>query len=493
MLLWTYDLAREQCPTEEFLHRLCLMTLEAGYDGIGLYLEHRFAYPSTPWAHGKDALEPDAIRRLQKAYPGLQIVPFINLLGHTEGFLYTEPGKRFAEEKFKGLQACPSTPDFVSFANQILDDTLQIFDSKLIHIGGDETAQLGICANCRERAKESLYAEHFGPLAERVVATGRRPGLWGDMFLEHPGALAAMPKESLIFDWQYFDGFAESTPKLASQGHEVVCCPTLHTYNSAWLHVEPSYKNADQALAQPGKAGMCLTTWECALMGNYETLLPVVGAVGRSWKSGVPIGDSPAIEADQAYIDWVRQMGVELPALGGPFAFSQIRSGLKCRLLLYGNPFLAWMHHADDLCGPIGDAAMHLADQAMTFAPDSSARGVSVFVRKAVEFVRFAEQARQAYANELPGLAASTLAPCRQIFEDLEKVAIATYHNAGGSKADIERCRAAKRHVETVVTRIKQYGAGELGYLPAWEILTHPKFMPHDQGSWWLINKWANE
>ena len=129
----------------------------------------------------------------------------------------------------------------------------------------------------------------------------------------------------------------------------------------------------------------------------------------------------------------------------------------------------------------------------MTWAPESSTRGVSVFVRKAVEFIRFAEQARQAYANELPGLAASTLAPCRQIFEDLEKVAVASYHNAGGSKADIERCRAAKRHVEVVVSRIKQYGAGELGYLPAWEILTHPKFMPHDQGSWWLINKWANE
>lgn len=489
MLLWTYDLAREQCPTEEFLHRLCRLTLDSGYDGIGLYLEHRFAYPSAPWAHGKDALEPDVVRRLQKAFPELKIIPFINLLGHTEGFLYTERGKRLAEERFKGLQACPSNAEFREFANGILEDTLTAFDSELIHIGGDETAQLGACPICKERSAEALYAEHFGPLAARLVAAGRRPGLWGDMFLEHPGALAAMPKESLIFDWQYFDGFAESTPKLAAHGHEVVCCPTLHTYNSAWLHIDQSLANSEEARLQSGKAGLCLTTWECALFGNYETLFPMIGQIGRSWRDDAPVRPLE----DEATFEWQQMMGVQLPALGGPFAFGRIRSGLKCRLLLYGNPFLAWMHHADDLCGPIGDEAMRLADRATAFAPDSSTRGVSVFVRKAVEFVRFAEQARQAYANELPGLAASTLAPCRQIFDDLEKVAIATYHNAGGSKADIERCRVAKRHVETVVTRIKQYGAGELGYLPAWEILTHPKFMPHDQGSWWLINKWANE
>jgi hypothetical protein len=41
--------------------------------------------------------------------------------------------------------------------------------------------------------------------------------------------------------------------------------------------------------------------------------------------------------------------------------------------------------------------------------------------------------------------------------------------------------------------RLKEYGDGSLGYLPAFEIITHPKFMPHDQASWWLINTWANE
>jgi hypothetical protein len=29
--------------------------------------------------------------------------------------------------------------------------------------------------------------------------------------------------------------------------------------------------------------------------------------------------------------------------------------------------------------------------------------------------------------------------------------------------------------------------------LPAWEVLTHPNFVPHDQACWWLVNKWGRE
>src|SRR6476469_4317665 len=147
--MWTYDLAREQAPTLDNLRSLAEVTLSRGYNALGLYMEHRFAYPSTPWTHGAGVVTPEMVRALQQEFAELQLVPFLNLLGHMEGFLYTERGRSLAEEKFRGLQACPSNPDTVELANKILDDTLQIFSSPLIHIGGDETAQLGVCARCR--------------------------------------------------------------------------------------------------------------------------------------------------------------------------------------------------------------------------------------------------------------------------------------------------------------------------------------------------------
>ncbi len=692
--MWTYDLAREQAPTLDHMRRFLDLTREAGFDAIGLYMEHRFAYPSAPWAHGAGCVTPDIVRTLIAEYPDVRIVPFVNLLGHFEGMLYTEDGKRFAEERFLGLQACPSNPEFVKICGKLLDDVIKAFDDELVHIGGDETAQLGKCPRCAERAsgvglqasgrgmqapdgghpaeprrsdpsdpsdspdagrptpdaavadsKRRLYAQHFGPLAQKAVEAGKRPAVWGDIFAEHPGARDALPKETLIFDWQYFCGVAESARPFLDRGFEVVGCPALHTYNAAWLHLEASERNVREVAADAallGLYGVCVTTWECGLFGAYDTLFPALlwsgsvlrEAVGdtadttyRSYKS-YPLGESEnlpdrssdpqwhrevadlsrpkdgkhmaaltqlgiatsrelleasaaergypfidlerlrppketlstlpasilkayivfpvkrsgdnlwlamanvrdveamdaagassgckiipamavpesvhaAIEAhfgsnalsedESACSDWSRLMGVELERLGGVFGFSKTRSSLKCRLLLYANPFLAWFHHAEELCGERGDAALAMLELAEAVAPGEAERGVTGFVKAAVEFIRTAEAVRLAYAKRIPGEALRRLAVCRGIFDDLERIAKKTHARIGGSLADVERCKVARSHVETVMRRVREFGDGSLGYLPSFEHFTSLKFVPHDQGAWWRINRWGDE
>ncbi len=71
--MWLYDIAREQSPTYDVMRRMCDVTLEAGYNAIGLYLEHRFAYPHAPWAQGSGALDGRTIQRLQDA-PGRHLL-----------------------------------------------------------------------------------------------------------------------------------------------------------------------------------------------------------------------------------------------------------------------------------------------------------------------------------------------------------------------------------------------------------------------------------
>ncbi|HWA81811.1 MAG TPA: hypothetical protein VG820_00145, partial [Fimbriimonadaceae bacterium] len=305
--------------------------------------------------------------------------------------------------------------------------------------------------------------------------------------------------ETLVFDWQYFGSPLETSRGFKEKGFEVVCCPSLQTYNAAWFHLEQSEENVIQAASAARELealGVCVTTWECALFGNYETLLPAIRASGETLANSSE--EAGALlraygEESERHREWARLMAEELQALGGVFAHSQIRSSLKARLLLQANPFLAWLHHRGELAGEVGDRALSILDEAIAIAPNVAYRGVSEFVKGAVEFVRYTDQARQAYANGLPGIAAASLAPCRQIFENLEKTARASYLNIGGSLADVERCRVAREHVERVVKRIKEYGDGSLGYLPAFEHITHPSFVPHDQAAWWLINRWAGE
>jgi hypothetical protein len=541
--MWMYDIAREQSPTIEHLRTMLDATSESGYNAIGLYFEHRFAYPSTPWSHGLGCVTPEMIRQLHQEYPSIEIIPFINLLGHCEGLFHTEEGWQFAEEKFAGMQACPSNPEFVELAERILDDALAIFPTELIHIGGDETLQLGKCPICNQRVKDMenadpaidgkavLYSDHFAPLAEKVVKAGRRPGVWGDMFASHPQALKGLPKETVIFDWQYFQSPEPTSRKFQDEGFDVVCCPTIHVYDAGWAHLPQSEQNVRdciEAAVNLDATGVCVATWEAGLFGNYETLLPAIKASGLLIQeaSGVeqgaaPVGlktsaraelmpneaaleiynrihDAPAflkayLKDGERYEEWARLMGIELNQLGDPFGFTGIRNGLKCRLMLYSNPFLAWLHHRDKLCGAVGNQAIEISDRALAFAPNASAMGSAQFVKSAVQFVQFAEEAHQAYARHAPGEAITHLSPCRQIFDDLSKVARATHLRIGGSLADIERCAVAKEHVERVIRRVKEYGDGSLGYLPSFAMLTHPKFIPHDQAGWWLMNDWANE
>lgn len=519
------DVAREQAPTYEGLREWCQLSLDSGYNAIGLYLEHRFAYPSLPWAHGKGALDPEIVRLLIKEFPQLQIIPFINLLGHFEGFLYTEEGSQFAEETFKGMQANPLHPEFAKLCRTIIDDTLATFSSEIIHIGGDETQQLGRGTDSSARVREAedsgasdgkavLYGEHFGPLAQYVIDQGRRPAVWGDMFAEHPEALELIPKETLIFDWQYFSG-----PRPPHSDHEKVYCPAIQTYNALWCHLPQSELNvAEHAVAaeRDGVYGVCVTTWECGLFGNYRTLRPIVRACGAILTE--PEGDTPPpletlaqnvarygeskvaphflkayLQESETSEEWARLLGCELLEAGGLFAYSNIRSAIKARLFLYSNPFLLYIRNGDDLFSESGEKALRLLERAATFATGPDERGPVQMGIKALEFVRQCRRSHLAYSERKPGEAINHLAPCRQIFEDLEKIAVATAINADGSVADAERCRAAKRHVDEVIRRIKQYGDGSLGYLPSFATITHPKFIPHDQANWWLINTWANE
>lgn len=493
--IWTYDIAREQAPSLEQLDETVRWTQESGYDAIGLYLEHRFAYPSTPWAHGKGCVTPEMVATLQQCHSTFSIVPFINLLGHMEGFIYTQFGERFAEEPYKGLQASQDEPGFAELTDGLIDDTIASFKSDLIHIGGDETFQLGArrAKQGEEPDKARIYGEHFGRCARRVLAAGRRPAIWGDMLLTHPEAAEFIPRETLVFDWQYFNGLSDSAPKLTELGFEVVGCPALHTYNAPWLHVpesEANLREVSRDVQEMGLYGVCLTTWECGLFGDYETLVPALKVAPQLIED--PTACSSFLEAYGESAEWARLMGEVLPQRGPLFQYSKIRSSLKARLLMAGNPMMLWRAYRDQWTEDNFKNHMRLLDEALAAALTPSEKGVTLFVRGAIEFGHLVQRAHDSYSQRDPESAISALGATRMIFNQLMQIASNKMHR-GGSIADQYRCQAALEHVEKVIRRLRDFGHGELGYLPSFEVLCQPQFTPHDQGCWWRINRWTND
>lgn len=494
--IWMIDLAREQSPTLDHLYHYATVAQQAGYDALGLYLEHRFAYASAPWASGKGAVTPEQIGHLRAEFPSLRLIPFLNLLGHMEGFLYTEEGRAFHEEPLSGLQACPCSPGFAEFCHGLLSDVLACFPDEIVHIGGDETAQLARCDRCKEAtandsdAKAALYGRHFGPLIEQVRSAGRRAAIWGDMALKHPQILEWIPADTIIFDWQYVDGLGESASRFAR--YEVVGCPTTAVYNAAWMHTvrtENNIRACARDIRSMRLAGFCLTSWEQVLFNPFDSIFPSVGWAARIAEE--PDSTNTLVESFGDGAQWARIMGEELQALGGVWAASGHRHKLKSRLLLSGDPFLAWFHHQVEAEPMRSREVLTLLERALHYAPDEASTNVTLAVRTMVECLAMMAEAHRDYADGRADAAIGKLAPMRMAFDTLASIGRKNHARIGSSIADVERANHAKRWLEIAIQRIRDFGNRELGYLPAFEILTHPRFTPHDQGCWWLVNRWA--
>lgn len=488
---WMYDIAREQSPDARRLSELFERSAAAGYNAVGLYLEHGYSYPSAPWAAGAGALKPEILSAALRTRPnGLRVIPFLNTLGHMEGFIRAEGGQWLAEdESFGSLQMCPTRPECVEFARSLVRDALTVFDDEWVHVGGDETRLLGKCPACAERVAKigvaGLYGEYFGTLCRWVLEQGRRPCLWGDMLLKHPEALAHIPRETILFDWQYTNRPRESTRVFRDAGFDVVCCPSLRTYDSGWCFWKASQENidehADDATAG-GALGVLLTTWEASYFTCYESIWPLIYAAGRRLSRAEDWRAALHATGGSAYAQAAEILGNQVPAASAflaPGTWRKLRDGFVLRQ----NPFWLWKEWRADACGAAGDNVLALCQSARAAIGGEPLLNLPIALHEtAVLWVRAVERARQAYAaRHLPAAIAALLDGNEQLarlHEPLENVAA-----GGGSAVDLKRLDVLRARVRSVVQRMSELSAAAACW-PAFEILMHNAYVPGDQAGW---------
>lgn len=495
---WMFDIARDQSPSLDLLERLGEQTLAAGYNTWGLYLEHRYAYPSAPFAMAPGAVTPEMVRRLVSRFSprGLRIVPFLNTLGHMEGFIRSEGGHYLAEsDNVYSLQICPSRAECVNFARRLIADVLPDFDSELIHLGGDEAWELGNCPRCAERAKSigkaGLYAEHFGPLCRWVLEQGRRPGLWGDMLLKHPEAMSHIPKETLIFDWQYFGRPAESTRRFREAGFEVVCCPSVQTYNSGWCFLDATQRNIDEHAEDAralGAEGVLLTTWEFTFFSHYAAIYPLIFAAGLRLSRGRDWVEAIRELGGETYAEIADILGRQIPAASEFLRPGTWRS-LRDRLVIRQNPFELWKAWRKEACSSAGDEILRMCEHAVERmgrcdSPHARELWLPVWLHHlGLHWVREIEAAYTEYSrHKLPEAAQRISQATRERFARL-RFELRRIADEGGSRADVHRVERLLAEIASVTRRIWELDR-EVNWLPSFETIVHANYARGDQAAW---------
>ena len=212
------DLAR-QIETIEFIKEFIDFAKSFNYNTIFLYIEARVKTKSFPYPPKKEAYSPEEMKIIVDYAQSKEIdlIPIVGLLGHAELFLKYPQMKQIAELRdgvtgclgFAGMNIfCPSKEETYTFIENYLTELSEIFPSEYFHAGCDESWDIGICEQCRERVQQSnegvLFAEHLCRLHEIITGSlGKKMIIWGDMFEFYPDALDLIPKDIIMDDWHY--------------------------------------------------------------------------------------------------------------------------------------------------------------------------------------------------------------------------------------------------------------------------------------------------
>lgn len=180
----------------------------------------------------------------------ITVVPEIDVPGHTQAALaaypklgctnITTPYKVWTRWGLGPAIICAGAEDTYEFTENVFDEVLEIFPSKLIHIGADE-AHPGIvqhwekCDDCAARIeKENLKNAHdlqnyfVNRTKKYLDSKGRTTIAWGEAFYK------GMDTDTVIMSW--WDTSAGE--RAAAHGNPVVMTPYLFSYFN--MKVDPN-------------------------------------------------------------------------------------------------------------------------------------------------------------------------------------------------------------------------------------------------------------
>ncbi|HPO52089.1 MAG TPA: family 20 glycosylhydrolase [bacterium] len=185
-----------------------------GINGVVVEYEHRIPYLPLPkqFPEKERYTENEITRLLKHAQSlGIQWIPLIQTFGHVEYLSRLQGTKNLFENPEYPSQLCPSKKIVKDYLEKLIDYVCTLHaESQYIHVGQDETRQLGMCKRCSERMKESggkieLYLEHVQSVWEQVFKHNKIPMAWADMFIGN-GRLDLVQKidrRVILIPWDY--------------------------------------------------------------------------------------------------------------------------------------------------------------------------------------------------------------------------------------------------------------------------------------------------
>lgn len=306
------DISRGPIPTLEYMKKQIRMLAAYKVNLFALYMEHVFDFQSQPLMAPKEAaLTPDQIRELvqhaQKYY--VTILPEQQAFGHLHHALKYEIYSDIAETPH-GHVLTPTNDRSYDFIKSLYAELVPLFPGPLVHIGADETFELGR-GQTKARADQvglgRVYLEHLQKVHEILQPYHKQLMFWGDIAVKYPELLQILSKEMIAVPWDY-----EAKPNYdailkpyTDAGLQTMVAPGASNWNVIWPNLDVAYMNIRNFVRDGQKAGsigMLNTTWDDDGETLFDMTWPaMVFGAAAGWQPGESVIDDFKNSYDWAF------------------------------------------------------------------------------------------------------------------------------------------------------------------------------------------------
>lgn len=202
------DLSRGPVPTLAFQEHQLRVLSEYKINLYSPYFENTLAYTGNPLAAppGGAMTREDVkqlVRYAEKYH--IDIVPEQEAFGHLHHLLMYETYSDLAETPHGSVLA-PVQPGSVELIKQWFTEIATMFPGPFIHIGADETFDLGQGQTKELVEKEGLakvYIDFVQQIYTALAPLHKRLLFWGDIAMNDPALVKTLPRDMIAVAWWY--------------------------------------------------------------------------------------------------------------------------------------------------------------------------------------------------------------------------------------------------------------------------------------------------
>jgi hypothetical protein len=301
------DLSRGPVDTLDFQKKMIRSLASYKANLYSPYFENTQQYASNPLpAPPGGSISAEDARQLvayAKQYHVL-IVPDQEAFGHLRHMLVYEQYQPLAETPH-GAVLAPGQAGSLTVINQMFTELAQLYPGPFLHVGADETEDLGLGQSKPAVDKDGLgkvYLDFMQQIDTTLRPLNRKLLFWGDIAENSPELLKSLPpsfkQDTIAISWHYNpspSGFMKYLNYFRSSGFETWVSPGINNWSRIYPNNNYALANIQQFTRDGqkiGATGQLNTLWyddgEALASNNWYGILFGTAAAWQAGESSIP-------------------------------------------------------------------------------------------------------------------------------------------------------------------------------------------------------------